>query len=101
MGRGHTRGVSVALHLLQCLYHLHKTEYFSSVIGRNHLEAIQMGCTGFDKDGYCQREGTISCPIFSLSGAGTSVVLSFKITVKLKILNLASGASQIDTEKEL
>lgn len=44
---------------------------------------------------------TISCPIFSLSGAGTSVVLSFKITVKLKILNLASGASQIDTEKEL
>lgn len=40
-------------------------------------------------------------PIFSLSGAGTSVVLSFKITVKLKILNLASGASQIDTEKEL
>lgn len=58
MGRGHTRGVSVALHLLQCLYHLHKTEYFSSVIGRNHLEAIQMGCTGFDKDGYCQKEGT-------------------------------------------
>lgn len=58
MGRGHTRGVSVALHLLQCLYHLHKTEYFSSVIGRNHLEAIHMGCTGFDKDWYYQREGT-------------------------------------------
>lgn len=56
--RGHTHGVSVALLLLQCLFHLYKVEYFPSVIHCNHLEA--MDYPAFDMDGYCQRKGTHS-----------------------------------------